>query len=100
MRPGPSGLARKAVQRYRQVGGVRLPERGFDVPIYEYRCQACGRAFEMLVFSTSPRVSCPSCGAVDVKRTPSTFGIGGSAKGTSSGASCSGCSRSSCAGCR
>lgn len=79
---------------------MRLPERGFDVPIYEYQCQACGLAFERLVFSTSPRVSCPSCGAEDVKRTPSTFGIGGSAKGTSSGASCSGCSRSSCAGCR
>jgi putative FmdB family regulatory protein len=96
MRPGPPGLARKVVQRYPRA----TEGQGFDVPIYEYRCQACGRAFEMLVFSTSPRVSCPSCGADDVKRTPSTFGIGGSAKGTSSGASCSGCSRSSCAGCR
>lgn len=69
------------------------------MPIYEYRCEACGLVFERIVFGSSPRVSCPACGAENVERKPSSFGIGGAARSASGGSSCSGCSRSSCAGC-
>jgi len=30
------------------------------MPIYEYRCDQCGKAFEELVFGTT-RVVCPDC---------------------------------------
>lgn len=69
------------------------------MPIYEYRCESCGLVFERIVFASSPRVSCPSCGAENVERQPSSFGIGGAARSASGGSSCAGCSRGSCAGC-
>lgn len=67
------------------------------MPIYEYRCTACRREFEKLVFSTSKVVSCPECGGDRVERRPSTFGMSGVERQTSSG--CSSCSAGSCAGC-
>ena len=30
------------------------------MPIYEYRCEACGHAFELLVLK-STTIACPSC---------------------------------------
>jgi putative FmdB family regulatory protein len=33
------------------------------MPLYEYRCDDCGRDFEALVRSPSDRPTCPSCGA-------------------------------------
>ena len=37
------------------------------MPIYEYRCEACGAEFETLVLGkTEP--SCPSCAGTDLKR--------------------------------
>jgi putative FmdB family regulatory protein len=37
------------------------------MPIYEYRCAACDRAFELLVrSSTVPR--CPTCGATELEK--------------------------------
>lgn len=69
------------------------------MPIYEYRCQDCGTLFETIVFGASTRVTCPNCHAEKAERLPSTFGIGGSERSMTSGASCGGCRRSSCAGC-
>lgn len=37
------------------------------MPIYEYRCDRCGHAFEELVFEDT-RVSCPGCRADAVTR--------------------------------
>lgn len=71
------------------------------MPIYEYQCRACGADFEKIVRSSNQRVECPACGARDVQRTPSTFGIGGTGKSASvsGGGGCAGCSGGACATC-
>jgi putative FmdB family regulatory protein len=50
------------------------------VPIYEYRCQACGATFSLLVFGRE-EVRCPSCGTDRVEKQFSTFGVGGAPAG-------------------
>lgn len=70
------------------------------MPVYEYRCDECGRRFERLAFSMAAAqrpAPCPDCGA-GAARVPSSFGMSGVEHQTSSG-SCSGCSKGSCAGC-
>ncbi|MBM4185704.1 MAG: zinc ribbon domain-containing protein [Gemmatimonadetes bacterium] len=37
------------------------------MPIFEYRCDRCGTAFEELVFS-STKVACPKCRAASVTK--------------------------------
>ena len=37
------------------------------MPIYEYRCDRCGKAFEELVFG-STKVACPGCQATKVTK--------------------------------
>jgi putative FmdB family regulatory protein len=37
------------------------------MPIYEYRCQECGHAFELLVLKTTV-VACPACRSEDLER--------------------------------
>jgi putative FmdB family regulatory protein len=37
------------------------------MPIYEYRCTACGDAFEALVRGDEAAV-CPACGSADLER--------------------------------
>jgi putative FmdB family regulatory protein len=53
------------------------------MPIYEYRCQACGEEFEKLVRSSADadKVECPRCHQVHVKRLLSLFGLGGGSLG-------------------
>jgi putative FmdB family regulatory protein len=70
------------------------------MPIYEYRCQKCDAFFETIVFRASAPVTCPKCLGDEVERQSSTFGIGGSRREAGASASCGGCKRSSCAGCR
>lgn len=43
------------------------------MPIYEYKCDACGNQFEKLVRASSPSVACPSCGGAKVEQQYSTF---------------------------
>jgi putative FmdB family regulatory protein len=44
------------------------------MPLYEYRCRACSREFEALVrVQTTP--ACPHCGAEDLERLLSSFGV-------------------------
>ncbi|MDL1959446.1 MAG: zinc ribbon domain-containing protein [Deltaproteobacteria bacterium] len=38
------------------------------MPIYEYRCEACGNIIEMLVFSSQSEVKCPSCGSKNLTK--------------------------------
>jgi putative FmdB family regulatory protein len=40
---------------------------GEGVPIYEYTCRGCGRAFELLVLKMTV-VACPSCASADLER--------------------------------
>ena len=64
------------------------------MPIYEYRCRACGHEFQKLVYGQTA-VVCPSCQSAEVRRTLSVFGIrsGGNpvaSEGGGGGACCAG----------
>ncbi|MDP2167046.1 MAG: zinc ribbon domain-containing protein [Thermodesulfovibrionales bacterium] len=70
------------------------------MPVYEYKCNSCEEEFEKLVFG-NPAVSCPKCGAEDITKKLSTFGMSGVSKpfsGTSSG--CTSCAKSTCSSCK
>jgi putative FmdB family regulatory protein len=43
------------------------------MPIYEYRCEACGSRFEKLVRGSSVAVACPGCGGEKLEQQYSTF---------------------------
>ena len=45
------------------------------MPIYEYRCQDCGKQFEKLVRRAADvqEIECPSCGQKHLKQELSTF---------------------------
>lgn len=43
------------------------------MPIYEYRCEACGNHFEKLVRASNPAVACPTCGGEKLEQQYSTF---------------------------
>jgi len=45
------------------------------MPIYEYKCDACGEQFERIVFASDADepVECPSCGKKKTKRLLSSF---------------------------
>ena len=71
------------------------------MPIYEFVCGKCGRRFESIVRLGGEReVCCPDCGAVEVQKLISTFGIGGGASRLKTAShSCSTCSTKSCGTC-
>jgi len=71
------------------------------MPLYEFKCQACGRRFEALVrIGQEQSVRCAGCGGA-VRKLISGFGIGGGANRIkSSGRGCSTCSSSSCSTCK
>lgn len=60
------------------------------MPIYEFNCPGCGHEFEKLVLGSSTAVECPGCGADEVERRMSLFGVGGASGASSSLASDSG----------
>jgi putative FmdB family regulatory protein len=72
------------------------------MPIFEFRCQACGNEFEKLVFG-SDAVECPSCHQADVEKLMSAcsakVGYKFTAASNPKGASCGGCSATSCSIC-
>lgn len=45
------------------------------MPIYEYKCQGCGREFSRLIRSSSDRdsIECPKCGGRSLERLMSRF---------------------------
>jgi putative FmdB family regulatory protein len=45
------------------------------MPIYEYRCDECGQAFEMIrsVSESDEKLHCPACKSSKVKRLMSVF---------------------------
>jgi len=48
------------------------------MPIYEYRCTACGAKFELMRrLSDDGEVTCPQCGAGEPERVLSLFASGG-----------------------
>jgi putative FmdB family regulatory protein len=38
------------------------------MPLYEYRCKACGEQFEYLFRSSSPPAQCPACASADLEQ--------------------------------
>ena len=66
------------------------------MPIFEYKCDACGEDFEKLVFGNQ-NIQCPKCGSDTVKKKFSVFGMSGV---ENPGSGCSSCSSSSCSSCR
>ncbi|HID62318.1 MAG TPA: zinc ribbon domain-containing protein [Anaerolineae bacterium] len=60
------------------------------MPIYEYRCQECGKEFEKLVrsFSSASDIECPHCGGKKVKKAFSLFGTRSSGSGSLSAGTC------------
>jgi putative FmdB family regulatory protein len=63
------------------------------MPIYEYQCENCGKAFEKLVRMSAgdAEVECPACGSKNTRKALSLFGVGagkGSSSLSSAGSSC------------
>jgi putative FmdB family regulatory protein len=63
------------------------------MPVYEFVCASCRRAFERYVKSFTEPVSCPDCLSPDVEKQLSTFAMAGATAG--SGGGC-GCGRGGC----
>ncbi len=55
------------------------------MPIYEFKCEECGKEFEKFVISYSQisSVKCPECGSEKVVKKVSACAVGGSDSGTS-----------------
>ncbi|WDP87144.1 MAG: zinc ribbon domain-containing protein [Desulfobacter sp.] len=77
------------------------------MPIYEYKCNACGKDFETLVMG-SLKPQCPECESQDLARLMSKCGFvsksagpGGQVQTTTSAGSsgCAGCSATNCSTC-
>jgi putative FmdB family regulatory protein len=91
----------------------------FFMPIYAYRCQACGHDFEVMQKMSDPAPeTCPSCGKAEVRKQLSAAGFqlkgggwyatdfkgsGGKSKsddgGSDSGPKTGGCGGGACGGC-
>jgi putative FmdB family regulatory protein len=73
------------------------------MPIFEFHCNDCGKDFERLVFGGDPQVECPVCNKPNCERLMSACNAKVGAKLTASsgggGASCTGCSATSCSTC-
>ena len=45
------------------------------MPLYEYKCLACGHQFELLILRASQPVACPACAAESVEKQISLFAV-------------------------
>ena len=45
------------------------------MPIFDFRCRACGHEFEALVRAQDPPARCPSCQHIDVEKLLSGFAL-------------------------
>jgi putative FmdB family regulatory protein len=74
------------------------------MPVYEYRCAACEKEFEELVFGDDIP-ACPRCGGKEADRLMSRtcFRVSGGDSApapASGGGGCAGCSGGNCSACR
>lgn len=47
------------------------------MPIFEYRCQRCGKVFELLQKADGlAKQVCPVCSSDELKKVPSSFAVG------------------------
>ncbi len=77
------------------------------MPIYEYTCKDCGKAFEALVMG-SRKPSCPGCKSQELEKLVSkcgfvSKGVGADGETTittsASNSGCAGCSATNCGSC-
>jgi len=78
------------------------------MPIFEYKCEKCGKEFEEIVFGSGDgEVKCPACGSSKTGKLMSCCqrhkaggddGLG-MASSASSGGGCAGCSGGNCSSC-
>ncbi|HZU15827.1 MAG TPA: zinc ribbon domain-containing protein [Candidatus Dormibacteraeota bacterium] len=63
------------------------------MPIYEYRCQACDRTFEVLTSYAGREAphACPSCDSAETRIMVSSFAAIGAEPGEGTGAGPGGC---------
>ncbi|MDZ4197751.1 MAG: zinc ribbon domain-containing protein [Kiritimatiellia bacterium] len=70
------------------------------MPLFEYRCQTCGKDFEALLRSGPETAACPSCGGQKVVKQLSVFSPSVKASGAPpcAGGACSagGCASGAC----
>ncbi|MBM4019407.1 MAG: zinc ribbon domain-containing protein [Planctomycetes bacterium] len=76
------------------------------MPLYEFKCEACGKQFEELIRSMTERrrPKCPRCRSPRVRKCFSTFAMSGTSRSRASanagaGGGCATCSGGSCATC-
>jgi putative FmdB family regulatory protein len=57
------------------------------MPVYEFLCGPCNRIYSFHSFKVAPETtpSCPKCGAEDLRRVPSRFGVQSPRKTTADG---------------
>jgi len=63
------------------------------MPLFEYRCAACGKRFEVLM-RRAVTPACPACGSESVEKQLSAFAVGAASPARAaapSGPSCGGC---------
>lgn len=66
------------------------------MPIYEYQCEGCGKAVELLVLGSTKNLKCPHCSSSKLQRLFSVFAAHqGASKGADACASASRCPSSS-----
>lgn len=79
------------------------------MPIYEYRCEECGKVFEELVFGET-QVVCPDCSSTKTAKLMSAcrrasgydggYAGDGNISYSGSASGCAGCSGGSCSTCK
>jgi putative FmdB family regulatory protein len=57
------------------------------MPLYEYKCLACGHQFELLMLRASQPPVCPACSAESVEQLISSFAVNSESSRESSTAS-------------
>ena len=45
------------------------------MPLFDFRCRACGHQFEALVRPQDPAPTCSACGGVDLEKLLPTFAV-------------------------
>jgi putative FmdB family regulatory protein len=57
------------------------------MPLYEYKCLACGHQFELLILRAAQPIACTACSSESVERLLSLFAVSSDASRQSSVAS-------------
>ena len=66
------------------------------MPLYEYICRDCGRAFERYVRAWGDPVVCPGCAGASVEKKVSSFAFAVAGGGAPSAGGGCGCGRGGC----